>query len=354
MGCGLLSLGRFEVRKILRLALLTIATFATTYASAARAGSVADFYRGKRISLIIGSGEGGGYDLAARLIGRYLGKYIPGHPNIVPRNMPGASSVVAADYIYNVAPKDGTVLGVLQPTIISQKLLGKPAKYEPEKFSWIGRLEPSNLIGLVWHTSPVQTIDEAKQKVATMAANGASGTAATVPWALNRLVGTKFKVILGYHGSAVEGLALERGEADGIASTSWEYLETQSSWLKNKKVRLLYAVDTSRIKFLPKVPALPELADNAKDRQVLWLLCSTSAVGRSLISTPQVPAERIDALSRAFAQMVKSPDFIAAAKKQGIGIDPLSEQDLRKLVAKTMSQPSDIVAKLKAVTEPIK
>ena len=191
---------------------LIIAAISATPASAA--DPVADFYHGNTITLVVGTGEAGGYALSARLISQHLRRFIPGNPSIIVRNMPGASSVVAAQYVYNVAPKNGTTIAMFQPTILSEKLLGRAAMYDPEKFMWVGRVCPSILVGGVWHSSPVTTLADAMQREVSMAAGGASGTAATVPWALNRMLGTKFKVITGYPTTDARGLAMERGEVE--------------------------------------------------------------------------------------------------------------------------------------------
>jgi tripartite-type tricarboxylate transporter receptor subunit TctC len=318
------------------------------------ADSLAEFYHGKTITLVIGTGQSGGYDLSSRLISQHLGRFIPGNPTIICRNMPGASSVVAAQYVYNVAPKDGTTLAMFQPTIVSETLLGRAPKYDPERFAWIGRVDSSVLAGLVWHTSPVRTLADAKHREVSVAAGGASGTAATVPWALNRMLGTNFKVILGYPDTGSRSLAMERGEVEGVASTSWEHIQTKESWLREKLVRFLYAVDVSRSNYLPDVPALPELGTNDKDRRVLFVLGSTSSIGRALVSTPDVPPERLASLRAAFAQMVKDPQFVADAKKRGLGVDPLSGPDLQKLVADTMDQPADVLAEFRLVSQPPK
>jgi tripartite-type tricarboxylate transporter receptor subunit TctC len=165
--------------------------------SAAVAQPTADFYRGRTIQLIIGTGEGGGYDLSARLVAQFLPEHIPGRPVIVPRNMPGAGSIAAAEFIYSVAPRDGTVIAIVQPTFLSEKIVDKARKYEPEKFSWLGRVDQSVVMGVVWHTSPAQTVLEATHKQVVVAANGPAGTSSTIPWALNKMIGAKYKVVLG-------------------------------------------------------------------------------------------------------------------------------------------------------------
>src|SRR6185437_5844713 len=221
---------------------MVAAAIALLGAVPAKSDGVADFYRGKSISLIIGFGEGGGYDLSARLVAQYLPRFIPGNPSIVPRNMPGASSVRAVEYFHNVAPRDGTTLGFFISTITLDKATDRSLKYEPERFTWIGRVDSAVTFGVVWHDAPVQSVDQAKRQKLILAAIGPAGTAATLPWALNRLIGTQFAVVTGYDSSATMGLAMERGETQGIGSTSWDYLLTKPDWIAEKKIRIIYTL----------------------------------------------------------------------------------------------------------------
>ena len=248
--------------------------FAAT-ASIAHADPIEDFYRGRQIQLIIGVGEGGGYDLSARLAAMHLSKFIPGNPTIVPRNMPAAGSIAAAEYVYSLAPKDGTVLAMFQPTYITEKINDTRRKYEYEKFTYIGRVDSSVLVGLAWHGSPVQSVEDAKKTEVALAAVAAAGTSATMPWALNRILGTKYKVVMGYPSSAAMGLALERGEAQGIGSTSWDYLLTKREWLEEKKVKILYVIALQRFRDLPDAPTVMEIVDNPLDKNALKLISST-------------------------------------------------------------------------------
>jgi tripartite-type tricarboxylate transporter receptor subunit TctC len=274
---------------------------------AAAADNVADFYRGKTISLIIGFGEGGGYDLSARLVAQYLLRTIPGNPTIVPRNMPGASSVRAVEYFHNVAPRDGTSLGFFISTVTLDKATDRSLKYEPQDFAWLGRIDSAVTFGIVWHTAPVQSIAQAKQQKLILAAIGPAGTAATLPWALNRLIGTQFAVVTGYDSSATMGLAMERGETQGIGSTSWDYLLTKPDWLADKQIRILYTLGLERDARVPDAPTIVELVDAERDKKVMTLLASTSTIGRALVAPPGLPPDRIALLRQAFDAMVQVP-----------------------------------------------
>ncbi len=321
-------------------------------AGVAKAEPLEDFYKGKNLNMIIGLGEGGGYDLSARLVAQHLGEFIPGKPVIVPRNMPGAGSIAAAEYVYNLAPKDGTTLALFQPTFVLEKITDKARKFEPEKFGWIGRVDQAVLVGLVYKDSKAQTIDEIKKTEIVLSANAAAGTSATIPWALNRLIGTKFKVILGFPSSAAMGLALERGEADGIGSTSWDYLQTKQEWFDDKKIKILYTISTRRYQEIPEVPSVLELTNVEKDRNVLKLMASTSDIGRAFLTTPGVPPERLEALRKSFDAMTKAEIFKADAAKRRLGVDPMGGAELQALMVDVASQPDAVIEAMKAAVLP--
>ena len=333
--------------------MIAAAAFATA-TSMACADTIEDFYRGRQIQLIIGVGEGGGYDLSARLAAMHLSKFIPGNPTIVPRNMPAAGSIAAAEYVYSLAPKDGTVLAMFQPTYITEKINDTRRKYEYEKFTYIGRVDSSVLVGLAWHGSPVQSVEDAKKTEVALAAVAAAGTSATMPWALNRILGTKYKVVMGYPSSAAMGLALERGEAQGIGSTSWDYLLTKREWLEEKKVKILYVIALQRFRDLPDAPTVMEIVDNPLDKNALKLISSTSSVGRALLAPPDNDGARTAALRAAFDKMAKDPDFLADAERRRLGSDTLDGISLQDLVADVAAQPQEVIERMKELTAPPK
>ena len=331
--------------------LLTGVAFAAI-ASSVHAQPASDFFRGRTINLVIGTGEGGGYDFSARLVAQFLPDFIPGKPTVVPRNMPGAGSIAAAEYVYNVAPRDGLTLAIVQPTFLLEKINDRARTYEPEKFTWIARVDQSVVMGVTWHKSPAQSVAEAKQKQVVIAANAAAGTSATIPWALNRMIGTKYKVVLGYSSSAAMGFAIEKGEADALGSTSWDYLETKRDWWDEKKATIPYVITLQRFRKLPDVPTVLELVDNERDRNALKLIASTSTVGRAFMSTPGVPADRVEVLRKAFDDMMKDPKFLAEAERRKLGVDPMGGEELAAIVADVMRQPPDVVARMIEVTKP--
>src|SRR5580704_4189126 len=279
----------------------------------AAADPIADFYRGKTVTFVIGSGEGGLYDLGGRLMARFLSRFIPGNPTLVPQNMPGASSVRAASYIYSLAARDGTVFGTAQPTIILNKLLTPTATYEPEKYTWIGRLQPVTLVGVAWKGAPNHTMADAKDRKLIVGASGASGTSAIVPWALNRTASMHFQVVTGYESLMPQLLAMERGELEGVGSGTLGDILAREDWIKNDKVSFLYTIATRRSTKLPDVPTIVEFAQNDLDRAVLRLLGSVSDIGFTIMAPPGIPADRAASLRQAFLAMVQDPDFRAEA-----------------------------------------
>jgi tripartite-type tricarboxylate transporter receptor subunit TctC len=328
------------------------AAFALLATSAAQAQGVAEFYRGKTITNVVGFGVGGGFDIYARLVAKHLGRHIPGNPAFLVRNMPGAGGRIAADYIYNVGVQDGTVLGfVASAMVVDQLLDAVDARFDPQKFTWLGRLNDIAQVAVVWHTSPAVTVEEAKAKEVVLAASSPLNLSATLPLAFNRMVGTKFKVIPGYTTDMV--LAMQRGETHGVGGTSWEPLKvTYPHLLRDNSIRMLYLMGINRHPDMPQVRALPEFGRTDEDRQVFRLLGSISDIGRPIVTGPRVPPERGEALRNGIAAMLKDPDFVTDADKLGLGINYLPGQDLQKLVTELMASPASVIEKAKAVTAP--
>ena len=312
-----------------------------------------DFYAGKTVSLIIGSGEGAGYDLSGRLVAQHLRRFLPGAPNILPRNMPGASSMRAAEYLFNVAPRDGTALGWFQPTIVTSKLTDPAVRLAPERFGWIGRLSSMVTVGIVRSAAPATNIEQAKRVKLFIGANGPSGNAATVPWALDRMLGTRFELVTGYESGNQEGLALERNEIQGIGSVSWEFLESKPDWLTQRKIGFLYTIGLGRDRRAPDAPSLPELAQDERDRRAMVLIGSVSDIGRALVTPPEVPAERIALLRQGFAAMLRDGAFLEDAARRKVEIEPLDAASLTRIVAEDASMPADVVQRMKALTAPM-
>ena len=243
------------------------------------------------------------------------------------------------------------MIGLFLSALTVNGVLTGAKQHRPEKFTWIGRVNNSATLGVSWHTAPAKTVAEAKEHEMIMASSGASGNSAMVPWALNSLAGTKFKVVPGYAASANMALAMEQGEVHGIGAVSLEYLTTlKSDWLENKKINLLYSIDLKRKKSLPDVPAIVELVDEGSSRQALALLGSASAIGYSFAAPPGLSPEVERALDDAFSQTMKDPAFLAAAAKRKLDIQPLSGTEVQKIVAEAVATPATVVEIAKRAT----
>jgi tripartite-type tricarboxylate transporter receptor subunit TctC len=337
-------------RRIRDLALaLAVPVVLAAFAAAAHAQDVADFYRGKRITLVLGYGPGGGYDLYARMLARFIGAHIPGNPFIVPQNMPGAGSRSAANWLFKVAPRDGTVIACLSQGTPADQVLKQPGvQFDARKFNWIGNLNVVNNVLYVSSASGVATLAQAKTKPLSIGASGAPSPSVIYPQVSNNLLGTKFRIIAGYPGGADINVAVERRELDGRGSDSWDSLKaTRPEWLRNHFVNILFQVGPRREHDLPDVPPWTELAENDEQRSVLSLLSGDVSVGRPVLTAPDVPADRIAALRRAFEETVRDPRFLAAAKEANLSMNPMFGEQLQRVVDNIVSSPPDVVAKVK-------
>jgi tripartite-type tricarboxylate transporter receptor subunit TctC len=309
--------------------------------------SVEDFYRGKQLDMVIGYSPGGTYDLYARLVARFLGNYIPGKPTIVPRNMPGAGSRLATKWVYSVAPKDGTVLATADQSLSVEQAMGdKQLDLDTTRLVYIGNPNADNNTTATWYTSGIKTIEDAKKKQVVMGATGGS-TSSQYPKAMNALIGTRFKIIIGYPGGNDINLAMEKGEVDGRGSNAWgSWKATRPDWLRDKKINILVQIGLTKAPDLPDVPLLIDLASNDEDRALLKLLSASSTIGRPVFTAPGVPAERVKALRDAFDTMVKDPVFLAEAGKEHFDINPVSGADMQKIVTDIVATPKPIADRL--------
>jgi tripartite-type tricarboxylate transporter receptor subunit TctC len=322
-------------------------TFASTalllWAGSADAQPVEQFFARKTVTVTIGYTAGGSYDLYGRLVARHLGKHIPGQPTVIAQNMPGAGSLKAANYLYEVAPKDGTALGVVVEAAALEQALANPAvQYDAAKFTYVGRVATSNNIFMQWHTAKVQSLEQARRAETSLAGTGPGSIAETVPRLLNALLGTRFKLIGGYPASSEAMLAMERGEVEG-ASSSWAAVKVgKQAWLRESKIRIILQTAPERIAELPDAPSLGEIGNSAEDKQVFALYASGSAIGRSVLGPPGIPADRAKALRDAFETMVKDPDFVAELRRLNVELDPLPGERVAQLIARTLAVPAAV------------
>jgi tripartite-type tricarboxylate transporter receptor subunit TctC len=336
------------------LAALTTVLLTATSTTAFAQSDVAEFYRGKTIRLVIGYGTGGGYDVYGKFFARYLGEHIPGKPTVIAQNMPGAGSRSAANWLYKVAPKDGTVLAVLGQATPADQALGQPGvQFDARQFNWIGNMVAVNNIMITWAESGIRTIDDAKKKSIAIGASGASSPSVIYPTVTNNLLGTQFKIVSGYPGGGDIMIALERREVDGRGSDSWASLKSNNpGWIKDKKVNILFQVGSHREKDLPDPPLLTELAQNDEQKQVLEVVSGDAAVGRPILTAPDVPAERVAALRKAFDDTMRDPAFQAAAEKAGLHFNPVGGEELQRIVVRIVSPSPAIIEKVKDAIRP--
>ena len=327
---------------------LVLACAALLAPAPATADAVADFYHGKVIYLFVSFPPGGGYDIYARILVPYFTRHIPGNPTIVIKNMEGGSGVKAAGYISTVTPQDGTSLGLFLDVLTLGKVLGGPGDFDPVRLTWIGRIVSTATVAMVWHTSPAQTVEAAKQREIIIAGSVPSNSSSFIPTALNDLIGTKFKIVRGFQGSPPMALAMERGEVDAIGGMSWEAIQlTKPDWLAENKARVLYAHSAHRIKDLPDDPGLLDFATDDKSRKLLTLLGSGSDIGRSIAAEPGIPSERAAALRKAFGETMADPEFVADMHKHSLNIEPLSGEAVQGIVAGAAATPTDLVEQAK-------
>jgi tripartite-type tricarboxylate transporter receptor subunit TctC len=257
--------------------------------------------------------------------------------------MPGAGSMKAANYLYEVAPRDGTALGVIVESAALEQVLGnKAAQYDAAKFTYVGRVATSNNIFMVWHTSKTQSIADAQKRETILAGTGPGSIAETVPRLLNALIGTKFKLVSGFPASTEAMLAMERGEVEGAGSSWAAVFVGKQPWLKEKKIRIILQTQPERHADLPDAPSLTEYGTTPGDKQVTALYASGSGVGRSLLGPPGIPADRVAILRAAFNAMAKDPDFVADIRKLKVELDPLDGQRLQDLIVKTLNVPASV------------
>lgn len=342
-----------EPRALAARSILAAALLATSVASAT-AQPVAEFYKGKTITVLIGYPPGGSYDLIARTLVRHMGRHLPGSPQMIPQNMPGAGSKIAAKHLYSVAPQDGTVLATISQYIALGQLLEEDKSFDSARMHWIGNLgQGGNNVMAAWAATGVRTIEDVKKRPLFVGSTGPQTNTEYYPAVLNALFGTQFRLVRGYTGFAPTVLALERGELEGSASADWPGWKLfRPEWIKERRINIILQIGTVREKELPDVPLLTDLARSQEERQILDLVTSGVDMGRPYAAGPGVPADRVAALRAAFLAMLKDPQFQADATKQSLALTPTSGEEVQALVEATMKAPAAIVARTRAALTP--
>ena len=318
-------------------------------ASAANADAVTDFYKGKTLNFIIGSNNGGSYDSYGRLFTAHFSRHVPGNPTIVAQNMPGASGIKSASFIYQIAPKDGLTIGTFNQSMGQRQVLEpQSVQFDVAKFDWIGAMASSVSVFITWHTSGTATLEDAKKKVTVMGALSDDGGNAVYPMLLNQFLGTKFKVVLGYKGGNTIQLAMEQGEVDGRGSVIWSGFKAGwPQWIAEKKVNVLIQLGLAKDPDLPDVPLLIDLAKDPTQAAIFRLISTDTATGIPVAATPGMPADRLAALRKAFAETMKDPQFLAEAAKRNLPVRASSGDEVQKIMTSIVTTPKDVVAILK-------
>jgi tripartite-type tricarboxylate transporter receptor subunit TctC len=328
------------------MAVMALAVTSALTVTPSAAQSVADFYRGKTIHMVIGYGAGGGYDLYGRIAAEFLGKHIPGNPTVVPQNMPGGGSFRAAQYLHSVAAKDGTYLGSVSQTLALDTAMAEKRLLDATELPYLGRLTTNIDTGVALLKTGIKSFDDVRKKQYSVGTTGGASTAVLLPSSLNAYGGARFKLVKGYQGAAEVLIALERGEVELAGAVGVPNLLTRHpDWLKGGAT-IVYQAALNRHPLLPNVPTLPELALTGEGKMVLRAIASTAEIGRSILTTPGVPPERLAALRKAFAEMVKDPAFLAVAKKRNITIEPGTGEAMDEIVRETMRTPKNVLANI--------
>jgi len=318
----------------------------------AHAQSVEDFYRGKSVNLIIGYSVGGGYDLYGRLVSRHIGKHIPGRPAIVPQNMTGAGSLRAAQYIYSVAPKDGTTFGTFGRTIATTPLLTPAtAQFDGTKFTWLGSVTNEVSTCVTWHTSPVKTWNDILTKEVPMGGEGPGADPDVYTLLYKNVFGAKMKLVPGYHGTNDVTLAMERGEVDGLCGLSWSTMKARhQQWMNEKKLNIIIQAALRKQPELADVPLASELTQDREKLQILKLFLASQETARPFAAPPDIPADRKAALMRAFDATMKDPEFLAEAQKLNMDINPLNAKGVDDILADLYATPKAVLEKAAQAT----
>jgi tripartite-type tricarboxylate transporter receptor subunit TctC len=318
-------------------------------ASPVQADGVADFYRGKTINVLIGVNVGGGYDFEARLLARFMRGHIPGNPVLVPQNMVGAGGIKMANYLYAIAPQDGTALGMFPDTLVAAQAVGtEGVQYDANRFFWLGSMSTSPVTLAVWHTAGVQTIDDARKKEIVVAASNKGAITYTFPRMLNELLGTRFKIVSGYQGNSTMTVAMERGEVEGVTNSWDSWKSFNPAWVQERKIKVLVQTEP-KAKDLADVPSVQELARNENDRSVIQLIVSGDALGKPMATSPNVPTDRVQALREAFDATIKDPAFIDAATAARIEINPIYGPALQARVERVLATPKNLAERARMI-----
>ena len=313
--------------------------------SAASADPIEDFYKAKGLTIYVGSDPGGGYDTYGRLVARQIARFMPGNPAIVVKNMTGASGMRLANFMYSKAEKDGSEIGIVQNTIVLEPMMGTAAaQYEPDKFVWLGVVSSLTSTCVMWKTSPVLSMEDARKKEAIIGGQGSRSSTVLVPNSLNALTGTKFRVVKGYPSTTSVFLAMERHEVDGLCGVGSDSI-VGAHWdqVKSGDLKVIVQVNAKPADELPGVSWVMDYANNAQDRETLEFLVSRQYFGRPFLAPPGTAPDKVPALRKAFWDMMHDKEYLADAEKQRIPVNPISGEDAQAFIAKLFKMPKDVI-----------
>ncbi len=309
-------------------------------------------FAGKTIRLYIGTGPGGGYDTYGRLVARHIGRHIPGNPSVLPQNMPGASSLTLTNFLFNTAPRDGTAIGIINQAMPTEQYLDVGnTNYDAQKFNWIGRVTSAVEMAIVWHTVPVQTVEDVRRRETIMGGTGPTSGTVFEPYLLDNLAGMKFKVITGFNGTSEIALAMERGEIEGSATPLESLTSYRADWVRDHKIRILVQYTAVRDPEVSDIPTMVELGQTEEARQILGYYASAAEVGRSIVAPPGMAPETARMLRRAFDEMLRDPVFLDEVKRTGIQLKPMSGERLQDLIVQVAKFPPALIEKARRARE---
>jgi tripartite-type tricarboxylate transporter receptor subunit TctC len=324
----------------------------------ASADPIEDFYRGKTMQMVIRSqAGGGGYDSYARLLARHIGRNIPGNPRVMPVNMPGGGGIVAANFVAKAAARDGTVLAIVSQGLAVDQALGLNPSFQADlrEFNWVGNMSDSNQILAVWHTSPTRSFEDARKRVTTIGTTQAGSISQQLTAFYNNVLGAKLKIVFGYPDGHDVDMAMQRGEVEGRGTNTWaSYYSVSPHFVTDKLITPLIQVGLQKDPALPHVPLLRDMGLSPKDQPILDFMSKAVAVGRPIATTPGVPAERVEALRRAFDATLKDPAFMREAEKERAEISPMTGAQLAGIIRELIEAPADLKAQVREAIQPKK
>jgi tripartite-type tricarboxylate transporter receptor subunit TctC len=320
---------------------------------AAAQDPVADFYKGKQVAITVGFASGGSASLYSQVLARHMSRHMAGNPNFVVQHMPGAGGLLVTNNSANSAPRDGTVFTITDRAEPLEPLLGNSnAKFDARRFGWIGNANVEYTTCIAWHTARVKTLADAFTHELVVAGTGAEATAVIFPKAVNKLLGTKIKIVPGYPGSTEILLAMERGEVEGFCAIGWTFVKLRKGdWLRDKKINVLFQMALKKHPDIPDVPFIPDLAKTPEDRQVFEFLFTPQEFGRAFFAPPDVPPARLAALRQAFERTLKDRQFLEDADKAGLEIQYVAGDEVQKLIEHVYATPKAVIERAKAVAK---